>query len=477
MSRAASKTGLLAAATSFVDTIIQPPPEGATLKSKLVATPLHTWLLLAGLVFSMFAGYTRLMGFPIAPDRLLIPAAIVLALMSPSGPRQRMTASHWLAIVFILWGALDILLRGFTGDSYLVISFLDRAIIPLLLFFLAPVFFDTAFRRRLLLVTVTGIALYLGFTAVAEMYVPQLVLPRYITNPDIGLHLTRARGPFLSADAMGTACGIVAPTGVILATRNHGTARAIGVAAGVLALSGVLLSLTRAAWLAVAVALLVAIALVPILRRYLPHLLALCVGVAGLVYVFVPSLAEQITDRSGSKEPLWDRLGSNDAALALLRDRPLTGVGWRRFYPDGAEWFRQSDAYPTNAVVIEVHNVVLARFAELGMIAGTVFVLLLILGPGRHLWTHFPTARRYGAIDAVAHSTMPRTEAEDWRLMGALAITVWLVSGMFGPMAVPFPTFVAFLICGVGAGAYLTDQPPLNLPLPDEATQNRRRRQ
>lgn len=432
-----------------VDVLLDPPVEGDTLRSRLAATPLHTWLFLLGLTASLTSRWSSYIGLPISLDRVLIPVAVVLLLLDGRRPRQFMTVVHWLTLVLVAWIAIDMLLRGMVTDREALFGLLDRVLIPFLLFLLGPLFFDTPFRRRVLLVWLAVLGVYLGLTAIFETFAPSLVVPSYIVNPDLGLHPDRARGPFMAADAMGTAGGLTVAVGAFLAARSRGVVRWLGVVAVALGLASTVLSLTRATWVGAAAGFLVAVLMVPVLRRLLPVLVAAGAAIVTLVVVTLPELVASLTDRANDPRPVWDRLGSNDAALALLTDRPLTGIGWRRFYPHGSEWFRQSDAYPTNAVVIEIHNVVLSRAVELGVVAGAIFVLILLLGPGRTLWSR---------TDAAAPAALG-PEFRDWRVLGAAVFLNWFVAGMFGPMAIPFPTLATFVLCGVAASPYLVADP------------------
>ena len=89
-------------------------------------------------------------------------------------------------------------------------------------------------------------------------------------------------------------------------------------------------------------------------------------------------------------------------------------------------------------MVIEIHNVVLSRAAELGLIFAALFVALLAIGPGRNLWS------------------APRAELHPWRLIAAASFSAWFGAAMFGPLAIPFANLATFLICGIPAAGYLT---------------------
>ncbi len=440
MSRLAGRARSWASSSrSLLDTLVDPPVEraDAPLREKLAATPLHTWFFLAGIFFAMFSGWSSQLGLPISLDRLLLPAAIGLLLLDERRPRMRMTAVHWLMVLFIAWILVDMILRGTITRSSSQFALLDRTIMPFAVFVLAPLFLDTPFRRRLLLVLFTAIGGYLGITAILETFAPALVLPRYIVNPEFGLHFGRARGPMVAGDALGVASIVTGACALALATRVRRPWRIVCLVMASLTVLAVALSLTRAVWVGFLAASVVVVVLVPGFRRRTPQILAGLAAMATAVVMVFPQVIDITLERLNQRGPVYDRLGSNDAALNLLHDLPLTGIGWTRFYPHGAEWFRQSDEYPTNAVIIEIHNVVLSRAADLGIPAAMVFVAILLLGPGRALWA--------------------RTEGEfmPWRVVAAASVTGWFITAMFGPMSIPFANLSTFVVCGVAASAYL----------------------
>lgn len=446
-------------AREVLDALVAPPQEGSSLRSKLLAVPLHLWLLLLGLTAALSTGWAGEMGLPVSLDRLLLPMALALLAFDGTRPRQRTTVVHVLAFVFVTWIVVDMILRGMVTDSGAVFALADRVVLPFVILLVAPLVFTTDFRRRILLVWLTVIGAYLGVTAVLEMFAPGLVVPGYITNLAIGEHPGRARGPMMAGDAMGVSCLAIAAAAGALAWSSRGLTRWLATAVVALDLVAVVLSQTRAVWLAAVVAVVLVFVLVPATRRWIPAVTAAGAVAAVATVTALPQLVEQLSGRFEDKGPVYDRLGSNDSALAVIQDLPLTGIGWYRFLPHGSEWYRQSDAYPTNKVVLEIHNVLLSRTAELGLVAAAIFLAFLVLGPGRALWDRrLPRYPGQSAPDARA-----------WRVVAAIAFTGWFVAGLFGPMAIPFPNLVTFLLCGVACGGLLLEDVPQH-PTPADRT-------
>lgn len=405
----------------------------------------EVWCLVLALVFNLFAGHSFRIGLPVSLDRLLLPAAFGLMLMNPQRRRVRPGLVHLLVLLFVGWILVSMASYGNLLDPTSLFALLDRVLWPFLLFTFASILLPDTRSRDLLLVTLSGIGLWLGVLAVLELFAPALVWPRYIVDPDIGMQFGRARGPFVASEGMGNA---LAYTGFAAAWASHRLPRWRIWLLGIFALDmlGVALALTRSVWVSVAMAAVVAVLLIPRLRRWIPA--ALGAGIITLVAVvaLLPNVVTGFFERINQFGPLYDRLGSNDAAIRMLADRPLTGIGWRRFYPYGSDWVRQSDLYPMNKVVIEIHNVILSRAAELGIPAALVFVAIIILGPLSVIWHRRSTARL-----EVADDRSHAMEIAGWQNLALLIFTVWLVSGLFGPMAIPFPNNVAWLVAGVAA--------------------------
>lgn len=420
--------------------------ELGSLIARARATPAYLWCLLAGLSANIFSGGSGYLGLPISLDRLFIPLAFVLLALDTRRPPLRPVLVHWLMVAFVLWTLWSMADHANLTQSIPLFALLDRTMIPFLLFATAPLFFDTPERRDLLLRVLCLIGLYLGITAILEMAAPALVRPSYIVSPDVGMQFGRARGPFVASEAMGAALAFLTLVAGLAAQRLRGAWRAIACAVAVLDLIGVAFTMTRSVWVGLIVGVVGASLLSPTLRRRLPLILGGPALVLGLVLATIPPALAALTDRLSTKESVYDRLGSNDAAVRLLGDMPLTGIGWRRFYPHGSDWFRQSEAYPLNEVVIEIHSVILSRATELGIPAAILFVAILVVGPLRSL-----RIRASGDL-------------EGWRVLSAGVFISWLVIGLSGPMAMPFPNYVAFLVAGVASASWLS------APIPNSAS-------
>jgi putative inorganic carbon (hco3(-)) transporter len=175
----------------------------------------------------------------------------------------------------------------------------------------------------------------------------------------------------------------------------------------------------------------------------------------------VPGLHEDAASRAASSRSLEDRANTDAAALRVVEEHPLTGVGWMRFIDVSEDYVRQSDDIPLTNIHIEVHNVVLGRAAELGLPGAALWVLCLLAGP----------------VAAALRPLSRSSDVEGWRLVLIAALTCWLVAIMVSPVPYPLPNDLVWLLGGlVAAGgrrrptSYTPEAPPHPLRRPARVT-------
>jgi len=78
--------------------------------------------------------------------------------------------------------------------------FITGYLFPFIVFVFAKNYIRNENEVQLILQALFCFGIYLSLIAFFEYFnIRQFVFPRYINNPDIGLHMDRARGPFLNA--------------------------------------------------------------------------------------------------------------------------------------------------------------------------------------------------------------------------------------------------------------------------------------
>lgn len=408
--------------------------------------PLYLWCLLAVIPLNIFSGHWDAFSLPIGPDRLFFALGTALLVLDPWAWRQ--TRLRVRPVHVAMFSLLSIAVISAAGHSALLSSYgmfalLDRLIVPFLLFIVAPVVFSTPGRRDLLLRTMVVLGLYLGLTALLEtLKLWSWVWPSYIGDPSVGIQFGRARGPFASSEAMGMACSACAFAAAVAVTRFRGWWRAVAVVTTVLASAGVVESLTRSVWVGTVGGVIVAMMGTRRLRRMLPVVLGGAAAAVVMLLIAVPGLQNSADERAGTTRSVLDRANTNAAALRIVEQEPLTGVGWVQFLNVAPDWVRQSDSYEITNVAIEVHNVVLGRAAELGVPGAAAFIACILLGPLRAVFTRYS---RDDPPDLVA-----------WRALSTAVSAVWGVTIMLSPTPYPLPNSLTWLIAGIALIPHLT---------------------
>jgi O-antigen ligase len=219
------------------------------------------------------------------------------------------------------------------------------------------------------------------------------------------------------------ACGAAAA--IALATWRGRAARWCAGAVVALCAAGIVLTYTRANWLGALAGLLVALACFAELRRFLVPAVAGCALALAVAVLVVPGLGARLSDRYHDKGPVDVRRGTNQAALAMIDERPALGWGWDRFRADSPDHFRQLADVKLSGVGEAAHNVVLRQAAELGLLGAALWVIALAIAFGGALVRRGPPALR------------------PWRIGFAAYLACWLVSVNLSP--VPY-LFVALLL-------------------------------
>lgn len=436
-----------------------PPPPGSTgdesaTEEVLDATasprervPAYVWCYLGTLVCNIFSGYWSLLGLPIGLDRLFFGAGTLLLVLDPTAWRGRRLLLRPVHVAML--GLLVIAVLSAAGHDTLVNSYgafalLDRLVVPFVMFCLAPVVFGTPARRDLLLKVLVVLGLYLGISAVLEtLKLWSLVWPRYIGNESVGIQFGRARGPFAASEAMGMACAACSFAAAASVVRFRGAWRVFSALVVLLAGAGILMSLTRSVWLGAVLGVLALMLVERRLRRYLPAVLVGGALVVGLLFTVVPGLQDSVDQRAGTVRSVLDRYNTNNAALRVVEQHPITGVGWVKFLDVAQDYVRQADDYAVTNVHIEVHNVVLGRAAELGLPGAAFFLACIVCGPWR-------AAVQRGALSG---------DLAVWRSVSIGMTAVWSVTIMLSPVPYPLPNTLTWLLAGIALIPHLSEGP------------------
>ena len=424
------------------------------------------WTLSGSVALSVFGGYWGQLGplgyLPVTPDRLMLVAGAGALLLRAPGARHReplrLEPVHWLLLGAIAFAVVSALISGTLLSKSEFFRLFDRfGVAPFLMFTIAPLAFPTERHRMIFLGVLVALGGYLGLTALFETVGPHaLVFPRYITNPELGFHVGRARGPFLEAEANGIALFLCGTAAAVAATTWRSSALVKGLCWLVVCLcfAGCLFSLSRGVWLGAAVAIVLTLLFFrPVRGLLVPALVGIPLVVVLLISL-VPGLAASVDDRGNDKSSVWDRENLNAAALRMVEARPLLGFGWGRFTDVSPPYFWQAANRPLTAVgaqscdslpagarqttdgsrpqcTVPVHNAYLSNAAELGLIGVTLWIAAGVAAIG----------------GAIVRRGPPW--AFSWRIgLFAMAI-MWAVVNFFTPLEGPFSPVVLWTWAGI----------------------------
>ena len=351
------------------------------------------------IMLAPFSGNWQAMGIPgtIAPDRLLVAGGILTVLLRGPAirdrPPLRMRAVHWALVLAAAYAFSSAFFSHTLFHKVPGLRLVEAfGLIPFLAFTLAPVVFPTARERAVLLKGLVVLGGYLSLTTLLEMMGPKsLVFPRYILDPNYGIHVGRGRGPFADAVANGFGlyvCAVACVIATCLWKRRLWRALAGVIAA--LCLVGTLLTLERSVWIGTVAGTIVVLAVVPSTRRLvIPAVLVGALAVLVILSAF-PSLSVKVSARAQSQISVWDRENTDRVALNMIYARPLFGFGWDRYLEFHLAYYQQSAEYPITDPIIDIPSTPLTYGVELGLVGLTLWIAALLIAVGGALFVRGP---------------------------------------------------------------------------------------
>jgi O-antigen ligase len=410
--------------------------------------------LSAAIALSIFSGSWGQLGLAGLPlNRLLVALAFLEVLLRSPGaanlPPIKLRGLHLLMLMAIAYAVVSAVAYSTLGDSEAIFELVDVfGIAPFVAFIVAPAVFAGESERRLLLLVLAFLGLYLGLTAIFEIIGPHsLVFPAYIAESDeLRPGVLRAGGPFQSPVGNGFALFACAVASLItwLNTRDRGL-RFMVLAAGAIAMFGSFLTLERGVWIAAAGAAVTAAMITRTGRRWLLPGAAISALVIGVALLASSALSQKTSERVAAQQSVWDRQNQTAAGLRMIHAKPLAGFGWTRYEEESLDYFRQPADYPMTgytpvvtiglpAEVLPLHNTYLAYGVEIGLL-------------GLGLWMLC-----WGLAVLISVATPGPSQLRPWKI-GLLALAVFfLVIGLFDPHKQPFPMLLLLTWAGIAFG-------------------------
>jgi putative inorganic carbon (HCO3(-)) transporter len=320
--------------------------------------------------------------------------------------------------------------QAYDAETWSVVA--AKWIVPLCLYVIAGLIFDSASSLRTLEIFCLLVLAYLTVTAVLFLSGEKsLIFPPFILDESIGIHADRARGPFLQAVANGVSLNLLG----LVALDSYRRHKLRGLAALLLLIGlplAILATKTRAVWASFAVSVVAMLAISPSRRV---RRACLCLVLAGAFGVFCAFTFEDVghtlNERLAERSPVEFRMAMYRAGWDMFCARPLLGWGSGQVQADLEK--RISDFHQSEFFF---HN----TFLEIAVEFGTVGLLL-------YAWMVFGLLRlgRKLPSQPVGSGFLD----SGFRAMWPVILGVYLLNACFVVMNYQFVNGVLFTFAGI----------------------------
>jgi len=355
-------------------------------------------------------------GVSLSIDRLLL---LLLGLTwlvqwrSGKLPLKPLNAADWSLLVFIGLLTASMLMHDWhsagVGDVPIPQHLINGYLIPLVLFWVARQANLTERNVTWILAGLAGFGVYLGLTGLLEAGGAwSLVFPRYIADPEVGLHFGRARGPMVHS----VSYGIYLSAGLfsVWLLKDRMPARwhvLLASLAMPLMIAAIYFTKTRSVWVGAGSGLLLALAFT--LRGRVRAVVLGGMASAALLVGLTQSDAIMRLEREGTaadtRQSADMRMSFAYTSWKMFQDRPLLGFGFGQYATEKLPYLtdRSVDLRLEQIRAYVHHNTFLSVLTETGLIGFGLFLLVLgcwtraawrlLRSPAAPLWM-----RRHGLL-------------------------------------------------------------------------------
>ena len=276
-------------------------------------------------------------------------------------------------------------------DDSVLMHLVNGYLVPVTIFLLARNARLNEKNLRYIYIALGCFGVYLAGTAVAEAaHAWGVVFPQYISDPSLGTHYGRARGPMLQSARLGMyliACG-----GALAALWTYSgkwTRHGVVLAAALLPcfLAAAYCTYTRSVWLGAGIALMIALT-ATLNRRWRTLTIVGALGMAAMVVAVkqdkLVAFQRDTTTAADTEKSTYMRASFAYVSWLMFQDRPITGVGFGHFPEESTHYLhdRNTTLHLEQLRGYIHHNTYLSLLVELG-----IFGLLLNLAVfGCWLW-------------------------------------------------------------------------------------------
>jgi hypothetical protein len=340
---------------------------------------IFTFWVMATIMWGGYFGSLRVPGvFDLTLERAIFIVLAIAAAFQIFNNRVRFDQSKVLEILIFLFLCLCLLsmtihgfqpaFRTFARPWFI---FIAGYFFPAIGFLLAKYFLDPERDYPVFLRGLFYLGAYISIVAILENYkLTSFVFPRYIVDPDILLHLERARGPFLNSAINGLMLGVCFVAGVALIPITRGNLARLHMLLFTLYFPAIYFTRTRSVYLLFLV-ILGGIGFA--YRTSFPKWKLFAIPVAMCFFILAMN-AERLTSEDRSAGGLYQveeidiRFDLMNKSLFIVQNNPLFGIGLAQF--------RAASLFATQEAEFQ-HNHLMGIAAELGFLGLLVYLCFL----------------------------------------------------------------------------------------------------
>jgi O-antigen ligase len=317
---------------------------------------------------------------------LIIVVWMIVGFFQRKAGVQKNFTIEFIMGLFVLLCLVSMTKTGFLPVNSEFISpwyvFISGYFFPFVIFIFAKKYIVNEKDMFVVLHALFYFAIYLCIISFLEFTnLKQFVFPRYIADPEMGIHFDRARGPFLNATYNGEAILIGFVCGIHLLQKKTSISRFFYQLALLMCFPAVLFTLTRSVYLAMLIVLIVLLGSYKTSFpkwKWLP-LPLIIVLIAGIAYSHRVLSMERRAGGGFQVEEANVRSALLERSAYLLLQNPFMGIGLAQFQPSTQGSYKGRTPYDAQEATALQHNHLLGIATELGIPGILLYLSLIIL--------------------------------------------------------------------------------------------------
>ncbi len=296
--------------------------------------------------------------------------------------RHAWPVSGYIAAVAIYF-FLSAMVSGFETRSVVSVHYrlIGGYLFPFAVFALVLHAFHTERDFKRMAIFFALLSVYLTFTGWCERFgISALIFPRFINDPNVGIHWGRVRGPFVMSAAMGLALVYCYFNNLVLA-RNIQRGRWMLYTLNLFMLPIIFWTKTRSVWLSFVLCMLI---WATYSRRRTTRVVSVSLLLSATLLVAVINMENFLTqDREvgglTDTAPILLRIGLAQMTWEIVQQHPFFGIGFGHFrdYAPGFAKDPSSPFYAFGTTALE-HNNLLSIVAETGLVGLVLYLLMAV---------------------------------------------------------------------------------------------------